>query len=47
MYDNKFFRYEGEWLNGKKHGRKDVDNHRDVNVLYICSKCIYIDKIRD
>jgi len=20
VYENKFFQYEGEWLNGKKHG---------------------------
>jgi len=20
-YENKFFQYEGEWLNGKKHGK--------------------------
>ena len=21
VYDNKFYRYEGQWKNGKKHGR--------------------------
>lgn len=29
-YENKFFRYEGQWENGLKHGKTLISNHHSL-----------------
>ena len=42
-YDNKFFRYEGQWENGHKHGSYLMEHSvSDILAREFCDECVCV-----